>query len=209
MARAARIGRAGRSSSAPCSASSPWSQRRWVAGLLGAPDRRLLRHRAHRARRRTRSPMPAFRSSPSTTRPPATSRERPRSRRRETSRSSAMARSGSSARTQGRSTGSTRSSARSCNRSPIPVVEASGFNFDDDSIWVTDLAGPHVIRIDKRTGVVADFPFGTDELDQAVASDVAVGAGSVWLARPDVPEITRLDAETGKVQVRRPSMRGA
>ena len=87
---------------------------------------------------------------------------------------------------------------------PIPVVEASGFNMDDASIWVTDLAGPHVIRIDKRTGVVAEFPFGTDELDQAVASDVAVGGGSVWLARPDIPEIIRLDAVTGKVQVRLP-----
>ena len=85
---------------------------------------------------------------------------------------------------------------------PIPVVEASGFNMDDDSIWVTDLAGPHVIRIDKRTGVVADFSFGTDALDQSVASDVAVGGGSVWLARPDIPEIIRLDAVTGEVQAR-------
>ena len=85
---------------------------------------------------------------------------------------------------------------------PVPLVEASGFNFDDDSIWVTDLAGPHVIRMDKRTGVVADFPFGKDESDQATATDVAVGGGSVWLARPDIPEITRLDAKTGKVQAR-------
>jgi ABC-type transport system substrate-binding protein/class 3 adenylate cyclase len=85
---------------------------------------------------------------------------------------------------------------------PIPVVEVSGFNMDDASIWVTDLAGPHVIRIDKRTGVVAEFPLGTDELDQAIASDVAVGGGSVWLARPDIPEIIRLDAVTGEVQAR-------
>ena len=85
---------------------------------------------------------------------------------------------------------------------PVPVVEVSGFNFDDTSVWVTDLAGPHVVRIDKRTGVVAEFAFGADAEDRAVATDVAIGDGSVWLARPDVPEVTRLDAVTGKVQAR-------
>ena len=76
------------------------------------------------------------------------------------------------------------------------------YNFDDTSVWVTDLAGPHVVRIDKRTGVVADFAFGADADDQAVATDVAIGDGSVWLARPDIPEVTRLDAVTGEVQAR-------
>ena len=85
---------------------------------------------------------------------------------------------------------------------PIPVVEVSGFNFDDTSVWVTDLAGPRVVRIDKRTGVVSEFTFGADADDLAVATDVAVGDGSVWLARPDIPELTRLDAETGEVQAR-------
>jgi hypothetical protein len=33
---------------------------------------------------------------------------------------------------------------------PIPVVEVSGFNFDDRSFWLTDLAEPHVVRIDHR-----------------------------------------------------------
>jgi len=84
----------------------------------------------------------------------------------------------------------------------IPVVEVSGFNFDDRSLWVTDLAEPRVLRIDKRTGVPAEFTFGTDELDQFPAYDVAVGAGSVWLTRPDIPEVIRLDAETGEIQER-------
>lgn len=84
----------------------------------------------------------------------------------------------------------------------IPVVEVSGFNFDDRSLWVTDLAEPRVLRIDKRTGVPVEFTFGTDELDQVPAHDVAVGAGSVWLTRPDIPEIIRLDAETGEIQER-------
>ena len=43
--------------------------------------------------------------------------------------------------------------------------------------------------------MVEDFPFGADAADRAVAHDVAVGGGSVWLSRPDIPEITRLDAE--------------
>jgi ABC-type transport system substrate-binding protein/class 3 adenylate cyclase len=86
---------------------------------------------------------------------------------------------------------------------PVALAEASGFNFDDDSIWVTDLGSPRVIRIDKRTGVVVgDYSFGADADDQAPAHDVAVGAGSVWLSRPDIQEITRLDAKTGKVQER-------
>jgi ABC-type transport system substrate-binding protein len=82
------------------------------------------------------------------------------------------------------------------------VVEASGFNFDENSIWVTDLAGPRVVRIDKRTGVVSDFSFASDESDMDVATDIAVGAGSVWLARPDRAELTRMDAETGDVTAR-------
>ena len=85
---------------------------------------------------------------------------------------------------------------------PVPLVEANGYNFDDRSIWVTDLAAPHVIRVDQRTGVVADFSFAKDASDTAVATDVAVGSGSVWLARPDVPEVVRLDPATGKVQAR-------
>jgi ABC-type transport system substrate-binding protein/class 3 adenylate cyclase len=87
---------------------------------------------------------------------------------------------------------------------PVPVVEANGFSMDDDSIWMTDLAGPHLIRLDKRTGVVSDVPFGVDASDTEPAYDVAAGGGSVWLARSDVPEIVRLDAETGTVQARIP-----
>ena len=87
---------------------------------------------------------------------------------------------------------------------PVPVVEASGYNFDDDSLWITDLAGPRVVRIDKRTGVVSEFSFGKDADDLVEATDVTVGGGSVWLARPGAEEITRIDAETGEVQARIP-----
>jgi ABC-type transport system substrate-binding protein/class 3 adenylate cyclase/streptogramin lyase len=85
---------------------------------------------------------------------------------------------------------------------PVPVVEASGFNIDEDYLWLTDLAAPHVIRIEQRTGVVSTFSFGKDADDTAETEDVAVGAGSVWLSRPEVPEIVRLNRVTGKVQAR-------
>jgi ABC-type transport system substrate-binding protein/class 3 adenylate cyclase len=87
---------------------------------------------------------------------------------------------------------------------PIGIVEASGFNFDDNSIWATDLGGPRIVRIDKRTLVPKTFEFGKDADDQSPASDIAIGEGSVWLARPDIGEVTRLDAETGEVQARIP-----
>jgi ABC-type transport system substrate-binding protein/class 3 adenylate cyclase/streptogramin lyase len=87
---------------------------------------------------------------------------------------------------------------------PVPLNEPSGYSFDDDAIWVTDLAGPLVVRLDKRTGVRTDFTFGKDASDTAPATDVAVGGGSVWLARPDIPEIVRLDPESGAVKARLP-----
>jgi ABC-type transport system substrate-binding protein/class 3 adenylate cyclase len=85
---------------------------------------------------------------------------------------------------------------------PVPVVEASGFNIDQDYLWVTDLGAPQVIRIDQRTGVVSTYQFGKDADDTAETEDVAVGGGSVWLSRPEVPEIVRLNRVTGKVQAR-------
>jgi ABC-type transport system substrate-binding protein/class 3 adenylate cyclase/streptogramin lyase len=85
---------------------------------------------------------------------------------------------------------------------PVPAVEARGYAFGDDSIWITDGAGPHVLRVDQRTGVVSTFPFGSDPSDMRPAFDVTVGGGSVWLSRPDAREIVRLDPGTGKLQAR-------
>ncbi len=90
---------------------------------------------------------------------------------------------------------------------PIPALEARGYTLDSDSIWITDGAGPHVIRIDQRTGVVQTFPIGKDPKDLEPGSDVVVGGGSVWISRlGDNPEIVRLDPETGKVQARIPDI---
>jgi class 3 adenylate cyclase/streptogramin lyase len=84
----------------------------------------------------------------------------------------------------------------------VPLDEPSGFNVDDQFMWVTDLGRPRVIRIDQRTGVHSEFNFGKNKRDTALTFDVAVGAGSVWLSRPDVPEIVRLNRLTGRVQAR-------
>jgi ABC-type transport system substrate-binding protein len=95
---------------------------------------------------------------------------------------------------------------------PINVVEAHGFTVDDDYVFVTDLGGPKVTRIDARTATPETFTFGNPKNpdDQAVAQDVTTGAGSVWLSRPDVNdadgnntgEITRMNRVTGKVEAR-------
>jgi class 3 adenylate cyclase len=92
----------------------------------------------------------------------------------------------------------------------VPLDESNGFNFDDDYIWVTDLAGPRVFRLDQRSGTYTTFSFGEDDTDTAAAVDIAVGAGSVWLARPDKDngegrdrgEITRLNRVNGQVEKR-------
>jgi ABC-type transport system substrate-binding protein/class 3 adenylate cyclase len=88
----------------------------------------------------------------------------------------------------------------------IPVDELSGFNFDDNSIWVTDLGEPRVVRLNKANSTTDEFFFNNsdDETDRWSAVDIAIGDGSVWLSRPDIPEITRINAETGEVQERIP-----
>ncbi len=90
---------------------------------------------------------------------------------------------------------------------PIPSVEARGFTVDSESIWVTDGAGPHLLRIDQRTNVVTTIPLGADAADPEPGSDVTVGAGSVWVSRGgEVKEIVRLDPDTGKVLARIPDI---
>lgn len=88
----------------------------------------------------------------------------------------------------------------------VHVDEPSGFNFDEKSLWITDLAGPTVVRIDKATGAHQEFSVAADPGDTTPASDIAVGDGSVWLARPEREEITRMDVETGEVTARIPAV---
>jgi ABC-type transport system substrate-binding protein/class 3 adenylate cyclase len=85
----------------------------------------------------------------------------------------------------------------------IPPVEAQGYTIDERSIWVTDAGSPQAYRIDLRTGISKTFPLGRDADDVEPGSDVAAGAGSVWISRlGDTPEIVRLDPESGEVQAR-------
>jgi ABC-type transport system substrate-binding protein/class 3 adenylate cyclase/streptogramin lyase len=88
----------------------------------------------------------------------------------------------------------------------VPFTAPSGFNYDDDFIWVTDLEAPHIARIDQKTGVVTDQSFAKDASDDAVGVDVTAGAGSVWVSRPDAdpPEIVRLNRVTGAIEARIP-----
>ncbi len=95
---------------------------------------------------------------------------------------------------------------------PIALVEASGFNFDDDSIWVTDL-GSSAGRSGSTSGPVSSCgtsPSARTRRIQAAAHDVAVGAGSVWLSparRPGDHPSRRQDRQ-GPGTPRRPSLRG-
>lgn len=87
-------------------------------------------------------------------------------------------------------------------RITVPLNEPNGFTYDDDYIWVTDLSGPRVVRIDQRSGFAQTYDFASDPSDTASASDVTAGAGSVWLARQDIGQIVRMDAQSGEIQKR-------
>ena len=89
----------------------------------------------------------------------------------------------------------------------VPLDEPLGFTVDDDYIWVTDFGAADVVRIDERSGTAGNpIQLGLDENDTFSAFDVAVGAGSAWISRPDVPEIIQIDRDTGQIQHRIPDI---
>jgi class 3 adenylate cyclase len=88
------------------------------------------------------------------------------------------------------------------NQFPAPLNNAS-WTYAAGTIWWADGDGPRVIGVDTRTKAkVHDFTFPLDTDDQAGTNAVAVGADSVWVLRPDVPEVVRLDPNSGVVQKR-------
>lgn len=89
----------------------------------------------------------------------------------------------------------------------VPAVEARGFSMDDDSIWITDAAGAHVLRIDQRTSVLTTIQIGRDAKDVEPGVDIVAGGGYIWVSRSgDAQEIVRLDPDTGKVLKRIPDI---
>lgn len=85
----------------------------------------------------------------------------------------------------------------------LPLAKEGFWWIDGETIWMTDFGTPRVIGIDGRTGIVTrDFDLRDDPADDRKATGVTVGAGSLWVARPEVGEILRLDPLTGAVQAR-------
>ena len=84
----------------------------------------------------------------------------------------------------------------------VPLAK-EGFGWiDGDTIWLTDFGSRGSIGIDARPAIVIrDRPRRRPGRARPV-DRVAVGAGSLWVARPAAGEILRLDPATGAVQAR-------
>ncbi|MGI8605945.1 MAG: protein kinase domain-containing protein, partial [Gaiellaceae bacterium] len=84
-----------------------------------------------------------------------------------------------------------------------PVSDVGYFAVDGNDLWVTDYTGPTLVRVDVRLGrEVERFRLSNDGADTSRAVGVVVGAGSVWVTRPDAGEILRLNPRTGVVEHR-------
>jgi DNA-binding SARP family transcriptional activator/ABC-type transport system substrate-binding protein len=82
-----------------------------------------------------------------------------------------------------------------------PVEDVGYFAADGNDLWVTSNGGPTLARVDIPSGrVVSLIPLS--ETDTTRTAPVAVGAGSVWVGRPDVGEVLRIDRQTGAIQHR-------
>ncbi len=81
-----------------------------------------------------------------------------------------------------------------------PYDDAGYFAVDGDDLWVADYASPEVAKVSiSRARVVDRYPTSRDEGGSGNFG-VAVGAGSVWVTQRDGGPVTRLDADTGKIQ---------
>ncbi|CAN5332544.1 hypothetical protein BH18ACT14_BH18ACT14_01880 [soil metagenome] len=84
-----------------------------------------------------------------------------------------------------------------------PVSDVGYFAVDGNDLWVTDYNGPTLVRVDVKLGrEVERFRLSSDRRDTSRTVGVVVGAGSVWVTRPDVGEILRLNPRTGEVEHR-------
>ena len=182
----------------------PWFAGVLGGGLLGVADPRLPRRRARRAPRRTRSAAPPFPVLAFYDPRPATLKATTPSDRRGTS---AFFSNGSfwilgeNPRAFNRvdPASRTRSSSRSPSRSSRPAASTSTTTRSGSRIWQLrtssgSTSGPESSSRTSRSARTRRIrPWRTTSRSVP---------GSVWLSRPDIPEITRLDAKTGKVQAR-------
>ncbi len=82
---------------------------------------------------------------------------------------------------------------------PIPCGLAVG----EGSVWVTDCTSPTLVQIDPETVVPTEITLPKEhEISGTDTGEVAVGAGSVWVARgvANPSWVDRLDPQTGRVQ---------
>jgi serine/threonine-protein kinase len=85
--------------------------------------------------------------------------------------------------------------------SPVPNV--GYFAVDGNDLWVSDYSGPTLVRVDVGLGREVDrFRLSDEPRDTSPTVGVAVGAGSVWVTRPDAGEVLRLNPRTGAIEQR-------
>jgi ABC-type transport system substrate-binding protein/streptogramin lyase len=84
-----------------------------------------------------------------------------------------------------------------------PVGEVGYFAVEGNNLWVTDYEGPNLVKMDARAGRELErFRLSSDPDDASPTAGVAVGAGSVWVTRPGVGEILRVNPSTGSIEHR-------
>lgn len=86
-------------------------------------------------------------------------------------------------------------------RFSAPFDDVGYFAADGGDLWVTFYGGPTLVRMSIPSGRVVDR-ISLSDTDTTRTGAIVVGAGSLWVARPDVGEILRIDPQTGMVQHR-------
>ena len=84
-----------------------------------------------------------------------------------------------------------------------PFAYLGGIETVGGTLWVSDNASPKVVGIDMATGIQkADWSLAADGADTSGSSSMTGGPGSLWVGRPNIEELDRLDPATGKVVAR-------
>ena len=96
-----------------------------------------------------------------------------------------------------------------------PFGDVGYFAVEGNHLWVTQYDGPGVAKVDIQLGREVDRFTLSEEPGNARTAGIAIGAGSLWIARPDdndgtgrVGMLLRVDPETGDVEHRFPGQYG-